>query len=458
MLGDRVGQLDRAVLERRPSAGSARAASPSPRARARRSGSVGRQKPQCTQSAISSGSTSPPRRARRAGSSARSAASSRVGDARTRPHERRGLAVPAPPPRQRLPAARGSPPSGRPPRRRATRSCASTDARRALEQHVQLGRRARSTALGTSCERCSSSQREPSITTRARGRRQRVQPQRETLDRAEPPARAAEQLAEVVAGDVLDDLAARVRARAVARARRSRRARGRASCRSDGAAARRDRRAGTRRASAIAGRVERQPLAVLGEHAPGARPAASRPRRSRSGRPARTRDPHAAGRRPSRETLRAFDEAGPLERVGAIGARDLAAQPRRREDLARVGEAARVERAAAAAPSPSRSRLAEQQRHRAGLVGADAVLAGDRAAGVDARLEDLLAPAACARSASPVDAARRRARAGAGCRRRRGRRCRRAARRPSTSSVDAPQHRRQLACAARRRPGRSSRG
>src|SRR5439155_16383402 len=42
-----------------------------------------------------------------------------------------------------------------------------------------------------------------------------MQAQREPLDAAEAPSRAAEELAEVVARDVLHDLAARVRARAV---------------------------------------------------------------------------------------------------------------------------------------------------------------------------------------------------------------------------------------------------
>ena len=48
-----------------------------------------------------------------------------------------------------------------------------------------------------------------------RRRRPRVQPQRDARDQPEPPARAGEELAEVVAGDVLHDLAARARDRAV---------------------------------------------------------------------------------------------------------------------------------------------------------------------------------------------------------------------------------------------------
>ena len=50
---------------------------------------------------------------------------------------------------------------------------------------------------------------------RARGGGQRVQPQREALDLPEAAARPAEELAEVVAGDVLHDLPARARAQAV---------------------------------------------------------------------------------------------------------------------------------------------------------------------------------------------------------------------------------------------------
>src|SRR5439155_406211 len=78
-----------------------------------------------------------------------------------------------------------------------------------------------------------------------------------------------------------------------------------------------------------------------------------------------------------------------LERVGAVGPRHLAAEPWRREHLARVREPVRVERA-----TQPRHRLEvlrpEEERHRANLVEPDPVLAGDRAAGIDARLEDRL--------------------------------------------------------------------
>src|SRR5580693_2301021 len=71
----------------------------------------------------------------------------------------------------------------------------------------------------------------------------------------------------------------------------------------------------------------------------------------------------------------------------APDAGNLAAQPRRREDLARIAQAGRVERAAqqlhgvqVAGP--------EHLRHVLGLVGADPVLAGDRAAVGDAQVEN----------------------------------------------------------------------
>src|SRR5712692_6771058 len=89
------------------------------------------------------------------------------------------------------------------------------------------------------------------------------------------------------------------------------------------------------------------------------------------------------------QTSEALGKAHLLERVGAVGAGHLAAQPRRRHHLARVGEPGRVERA----PQPlHRVEVAgpEQERHRARLVDSDPVLAGDRAARLDARVEDRL--------------------------------------------------------------------
>ena len=96
------------------------------------------------------------------------------------------------------------------------------------------------------------------------------------------------------------------------------------------------------------------------------------------------------------------DHAGFLERVRPPRARDLTAQPRGGQHLARVGHACRGRTRSAPAPS-CRGRLGEHLRHRARLVDADAVLAGDRAAVLDAELEDRGATfSAC--SASPATA------------------------------------------------------
>ena len=132
----------------------------------------------------------------------------------------------------------------------------------------------------------------------------------------------------------------------------------------------------------------------------------------------------------------------------------LAAETRRRQHLARVREARRVERP----PHPLEHlevALGEHRRHRARLVDPDAVLAGQRAARVDAGAEDRVRE----RLRTLVLARRprrRRARAGGGCRRRRGRRSRRAGRalRRAPRSSAAP---RAASFSGRRRPGRSSR-
>src|SRR3954470_13948903 len=76
-----------------------------------------------------------------------------------------------------------------------------------------------------------------------------------------------------------------------------------------------------------------------------------------------------------------------LQGVLAIGARDLAAEPRRWHQLPRIGELVRVERAAQLLERLEVG-LVEHLRHVALLVDADAVLAGDRAAGVYAGLDD----------------------------------------------------------------------
>ena len=332
---------DRAVVERRPSGGCARAASPSPRARARRSGSsAGR-----TRSARSRRSAPGPHRlhdalGERAPCARRGVRG--VGDARARAHQRRLLAgLPAPATGQRRlqradlrPAVASSPPSAAQLRVDGALASPRTST---CSGRPRGRRRSARAASGAAPASASASMRDG-----ARARRQRVQPQRDPLDRAEPPARAAEQLAEVVAGDVLDDLAARARARAVARAPSSRRSRGRASCRSGGAAGRRGPRAGTRRSSASPGGSSDRRWPCSATQALEHRRAPSTPARSPSGRRARTRSAAAQTR---------SIESRALERVGAVGARHLAAQPRRREDLARVGEAARVEARGAAAPS-----------------------------------------------------------------------------------------------------------
>ena len=72
-----------------------------------------------------------------------------------------------------------------------------------------------------------------------------------------------------------------------------------------------------------------------------------------------------------------------------VRARHLAAQPRRRDHLARVGDPVRVEGAAQPLERLEVA-LGEHLRHRAGLVDADAVLAGERAARVEAGAEDRL--------------------------------------------------------------------
>ena len=95
-------------------------------------------------------------------------------------------------------------------------TCASTARSPPFEEDVHAAVRPRSTALGARPERVQlAPARRQSVDDRALRRGQRVQAQRDPLDAPEPAARAAEELAEVVAGDVLHDLAARVRARAV---------------------------------------------------------------------------------------------------------------------------------------------------------------------------------------------------------------------------------------------------
>ena len=276
---------------------------------------------------------------------------------------------------------------------------------------------------------------------RGRCRRQRRQLERGARDHGEAAERSAQELRQVVARDVLDDPAAglgdtsvgqrdldaddEIARRAVAVAPRA------AVVGRDDAA---DRRAVGER------RIERQPLAVrarsdvvdvverragrerVATRSPATcssgavQAAASRARRRFGGRAAprllrarsadrRRREPLAvcrdfsvAGdarqrRHGSRQLVRHLRTAPPGRPASsgmlAIRARHLAAQPRRRKHLARIADAVRIERAAHAAASRRDRPAVNISRHVRLLVGADAVLAGDRAAGLDAVRQDL---------------------------------------------------------------------
>ena len=147
---------------------------------------------------------------------------------------------------------------------------------------------------------------------------------------------------------------------------------------------------------------------------------------------------------------------GLLERVAAVGAGHLAAQPRRGHHLARDCASWSGSNAQRSRWNGAEVGVVEHRRHVALLVHAHAVLAGDRAAGVHARLHDqagqLLGALGLARLAR-----RRSRRAGAGCRRRRGRRSPPGGRTrpPARRSGRAP---RRAACAGSRCPARSSSG
>src|SRR5256885_9555667 len=81
-------------------------------------------------------------------------------------------------------------------------------------------------------------------------------------------------------------------------------------------------------------------------------------------------------------------DPGLLEWVGFVVARAFPAQLGAREQLARVAELLRVEGAAHAAHRLDVG-FGEHFAHEVALFDADAVLAGDVAAGADAELEDL---------------------------------------------------------------------
>ena len=162
--------------------------------------------------------------------------------------------------------------------------------------------------------------------------------ERDPRDQPEPAARAGEELAEVVAGDVLHHLAARARDRAVGEhdgdADHEVAHRAEAMPQRPGEVARQ---AGSERR--VARRVEREHLPVPGRAAPAAPTAASPPRRSRSGRPARARGRRlsAAVERmtspPSRsiETVppAASTSAASLERLRLDAAQRRSARPAR---------------------------------------------------------------------------------------------------------------------------------
>ena len=177
------------------------------------------------------------------------------------------------------------------------------------------GRRARSAAAASAGGRRSTPAVSSVSTTSVRvAGGQRVEPERDPSDQRQRPGRAADELAEVVAGDVLDDLAAGARDRPVGEHERD--AEDEVARRAEAVPAA-DRRGSAARQAPIgrvAGRVEREPLAVLGERRLERGEPDARPRPCTSGRPAscsrmrsspsvvrsspiRTRRPSASARR-----------------------------------------------------------------------------------------------------------------------------------------------------------------
>ena len=189
-----------------------------------------------------------------------------------------------------------------------------------------------------------------------------MQAKADAADEREPPARAAHELAEVVPGDVLDHLAARVHDRAVGEDERDAEhevARGAEAVSQRAGEVLRE--AGTDRR--IAGRVEREALTRRGERSRELREAdarldragevaglvledaihARRRRDRHRSRPYVPRTPAAESAAEACSRLETLGKADQLQRVLAVGARDLAAEPRRRDHLARVGDPVRVE-------------------------------------------------------------------------------------------------------------------
>src|SRR5688500_5239482 len=93
-------------------------------------------------------------------------------------------------------------------------------------------------------------------------------------------------------------------------------------------------------------------------------------------------------RRPGSRASSSPREAGGLRRVRVVLAGAIAAQPRRREHLARVHPHLGIERAAHEVHRRE-IRVGEHLAHVRRLVGADPVLTGDRAAALHAQLQDL---------------------------------------------------------------------
>ena len=369
--------------------------------------------------------------------------------------------------RARRPAVRGPRPRRRrrsrspPTSARAASSCSSHRRRRSPRRGPRHGpggaRRARSAA---SCERSSARDRGRRVVRlgdeRAGAGGNRVEAQADTRAiSASRPARAADELAEVVAGDVLDDLAAGVRDGAVGEHERD------AEHEIAWGAPKRWR-SGPERFFARQAPIVGSPGGSSDSRCPW-RPSAAFKRRQPDARLDRARqvarlvledavearrveivtDPHppcprhAAPRRSAAASLEAGHARNARQRpILSRGCMRYGpgTSPQRRgvgTTLPGIREAVRVE-GAAQAPERLEIELREHLRHRARLVDADAVLSGERAAGVETRRQDRLRELLGAPPPRPWP--RRRGRAGAGCRRLRGTRCRRGGRARSESS------------------------
>ena len=195
-----------------------------------------------------------------------------------------------------------------------------------------------------------------------------MQPQRDPPDQRERAAGAAHQLAKVVAGDVLHDLAPRARHRPVTEHQRH--PEHEVARRSEPVAKRaRERRGDAGPDRGVTRRVERESLAgrrqrSLERREPDARldgageiarlvledpvePGRVELLADRDGRAACARPPRGSRLTSSSEVgrtaLETVCDTDELQRVGAMRAGYLAAEPRRREHLAGVGDALRVE-------------------------------------------------------------------------------------------------------------------